>query len=174
VQLRRVHDWLWEIPREGACGCRGGSTRRHARPGGPCASPVANVAAPGIVGASLAMPDMHWGYGFPSAAWPPSTRSTARCRPGRGYDINCGVRLLSTRLPAAEVRPHLHDALARLFGDVPTGVGSSAAIPRLSGRELDAVLVQGARWAVDRASPRRPATSSTARRGRDRRADPAR
>src|SRR5512146_274282 len=69
---------------------------------------------------------------------------------GVGYDINCGVRLVATRVPADEIRPRVHAALARLFHDVPAGVGASAAIPRLSPRELDAVLTQGARWAVAR------------------------
>jgi tRNA-splicing ligase RtcB len=121
-------------------------------PEDPALRQVANVAwLPGIVGASLAMPDMHWGYGFPIGGVAAVDPEHGAVSPGGvGYDINCGVRLVSTRLPAQDVRPRLHEALAQLFRDVPTGVGSSAAIPRLSPRELDAVLVQGARWAFAR------------------------
>jgi tRNA-splicing ligase RtcB len=153
VQLRRIHDWLWEIPREGGMRVPGRVySDGMPDPEDPALRQVANVAwLPGIVGASLAMPDMHWGYGFPIGGVAAVDPEHGAVSPGGvGYDINCGVRLVSTRLPAQEVRPRLHEALAQLFRDVPTGVGSSAAIPRLSPRELDAVLVQGARWAFAR------------------------
>lgn len=153
MQLRRIHDWLWEIPREGGMRVPG---RVYADgmpdPEDPALRQVANVAwLPGIVGASLAMPDMHWGYGFPIGGVAAVDPDHGAVSPGGvGYDINCGVRLLSTRVPAGEVRPRLHEALAQLFRDVPTGVGASAAIPRLGARDLDAVLSQGARWAFGR------------------------
>ena len=153
MQLRRIHDWLWEIPREGGMRVPGRVySDGMPDPADPALRQVANVAwLPGIVGASLAMPDMHWGYGFPIGGVAAVDPEHGAVSPGGvGYDINCGVRLVSTRLPAQDVRPRLHEALAQLFRDVPTGVGSSAAIPRLSPRELDAVLVQGARWAFAR------------------------
>jgi tRNA-splicing ligase RtcB len=153
VLLHRIHDWLWEIPREGGMRVPGRVySDGMPDPEDPALRQVANVAwLPGIVGASLAMPDMHWGYGFPIGGVAAVDPEHGAVSPGGvGYDINCGVRLVSTRLPAQEVRPRLHEALAQLFRDVPTGVGSSAAIPRLSPRELDAVLVQGARWAFAR------------------------
>jgi tRNA-splicing ligase RtcB len=153
VQLRRIHDWLWEIPRAGGMRVPGRVySDGMPDPEDPALRQVANVAwLPGIVGASLAMPDMHWGYGFPIGGVAAVDPEHGAVSPGGvGYDINCGVRLVSTRLPAQDVRPRLHEALAQLFRDVPTGVGSSAAIPRLSPRELDAVLVQGARWAFAR------------------------
>ena len=153
MQLRRVHDWLWEIPREGGMRVPGRVySDGMPDPEDPALRQVANVAwLPGIVGASLAMPDMHWGYGFPIGGVAAVDPEEGAVSPGGvGYDINCGVRLLSTRVPADEVRPRLHETLAQLFRDVPTGVGASAAIPRLSGRDLDAVLAQGARWAFAR------------------------
>jgi tRNA-splicing ligase RtcB len=153
VRLRRIHDWLWEIPREGGMRVPGRVYADGAPdPDDAALRQVANVAfLPGIVGASLAMPDMHWGYGFPIGGVAAVDPEHGAVSPGGvGYDINCGVRLLSTRLAASDLRPRLHDVLARLFNDVPTGVGASAAIPRLSGRELAEVLVQGARWAVAR------------------------
>jgi len=153
VQLRRIHDWLWEIPHEGGMRVPGRVySDGMPDPEDPALRQVANVAwLPGIVGASLAMPDMHWGYGFPIGGVAAVDPADGAVSPGGvGYDINCGVRLVSTHLSAQDVRPRLHEALARLFRDVPTGVGSSNAIPRLSSRDLDAVLVQGARWAFAR------------------------
>ena len=153
MQLRRIHDWLWEIPREGGMRVPGRVySDGMPDPEDPALRQVANVAwLPGIVGASLAMPDMHWGYGFPIGGVAAVDPADGAVSPGGvGYDINCGVRLVSTHLSAQDVRPRLHEALARLFQDVPTGVGSSNAIPRLSSRDLDAVLVQGARWAFAR------------------------
>ena len=153
MQLRRIHDWLWEIPREGGMRVPGRVySDGMPDPEDPALRQVANVAwLPGIVGASLAMPDMHWGYGFPIGGVAAVDPEHGAVSPGGvGYDINCGVRLVSTQLSARDVRPRLHEALARLFRDVPTGVGSSDAIPRLSSRDLDAVLVQGARWAFAR------------------------
>ena len=153
MQLRRVHDWLWEIPREGGMRVPGRVySDGMPAPDDPALRQVANVAfLPGIVKASLAMPDMHWGYGFPIGGVAAVDPDEGAVSPGGvGYDINCGVRLVATRLSADEVRPRLHEVLAQLFRDVPTGVGSSAAIPRLSPRELDAVLAQGARWAFAR------------------------
>ncbi len=153
MQLRRIHDWLWEIPREGGMRVPGWVySDGMPAPDDPALRQVANVAfLPGIVKASLAMPDMHWGYGFPIGGVAAVDPDEGAVSPGGvGYDINCGVRLVATRLPAEELRPRLHDALAQLYRDVPTGVGSSAAIPRLSPRELDAVVTQGARWAFAR------------------------
>ena len=153
MRLRRIHDWLWEIPREGGMRVPGRVYSDGPPPADdPALQQVANVAwLPGIVGASLAMPDMHWGYGFPIGGVAAVDPEDGAVSPGGvGYDINCGVRLLSTRVPASEVRPRLHATLAQLFRDIPTGVGASAAIPRLGDAELAGVLRQGARWAVAR------------------------
>jgi tRNA-splicing ligase RtcB len=153
VKLRRIHDWLWEIPREGRMKVPG---RVYAdappSPDDPALRQVANVAhLPGIVKWSLAMPDIHWGYGFPIGGVAAVDPERGAVSPGGvGYDINCGVRVLTTRLEADELRPRLREVVARLFRDIPTGVGASAAIPRLSAAELDAVLATGARWAFRR------------------------
>src|SRR5690606_25656651 len=69
---------------------------------------------------------------------------------GVGYDINCGVRVVTTQLHAGEVRPHMPQIIDKLFAAVPTGVGASKAISRLDDRELKKVLAEGARWAADR------------------------
>ena len=153
MKLHRIHDWLWEIPREGGMKVPGRVySDGPPAPDDPALRQVANVAhLPGIVKWSLAMPDIHWGYGFPIGGVAAVDPERGAVSPGGvGYDINCGVRVITTRLDAGELRPRLRQAVARLFHDVPTGVGSSHAIPRLSEAELDAVLRKGARWAVGR------------------------
>jgi len=114
---------------------------------------VRNVAhLPGIVGYSLAMPDVHWGYGFPIggvAATDPEQGGVVSPG-GVGYDINCGIRLCPTRLTVDEVRPRIDKLVARLFSNIPCGVGSEGAIPSVSKKELQAVMRLGARWAIEK------------------------
>jgi tRNA-splicing ligase RtcB (3'-phosphate/5'-hydroxy nucleic acid ligase) len=153
MQLRRIEGDLWEIPREGRMKVPG---RVYSvgppKPDDPALEQVANVAhLPGILRYALAMPDIHWGYGFPIGGVAAVDAEHGAVSPGGvGYDINCGVRVLTTGLHADELRPKIHGVVAQLYRDIPTGVGSSAAIPRLTGDELDGVLADGARWAVQR------------------------
>jgi len=111
---------------------------------------VANVAhLPGIVKYSLAMPDMHWGYGFPIGGVAAFSLEDGVVSPGGvGYDINCGCRLLTTNLREEDVRDRLRDLTVGLFRDVPSGVGSRGPI-KLSLKEERRVLIDGARWAVE-------------------------
>jgi tRNA-splicing ligase RtcB len=110
---------------------------------------VANVAClPGLVGSSMAMPDIHYGYGFPIGGVAAMDVKEGVVSPGGvGYDINCGVRLLRTNLTLEEVEPRVKDIVNQLFVDVPSGVGSKGKV-RVNARELERVLVQGAQWAV--------------------------
>ncbi|MBI2833318.1 MAG: RtcB family protein [Acidobacteria bacterium] len=111
-----------------------------------------NVATlPGIERASYAMPDAHWGYGFPigGVAAFDADRGGVVSAGGVGFDISCGVRVLATGLTMQEVEPikkRLADELSR---SVPAGVGSVGRL-RLDAGEMDAMLTGGARWAVDR------------------------
>lgn len=111
-----------------------------------------NVAhLPGIVRASYAMPDAHWGYGFPIggvAAFDPDEGGVVSPG-GIGYDINCGVRVVRTDLTRDEVKPRIKELVNALFDNVPCGVGSSKAIRTLSESELREVCVKGARWPVE-------------------------
>jgi tRNA-splicing ligase RtcB len=111
---------------------------------------VANVAClPGIVGKSLAMPDIHLGYGFAIggvAAFDPEEGGVISPG-GVGYDINCGVRVLRTNLYKDEVRKKINDIVNELAREVPSGVGSTGVIT-LSEKEMDKVLTDGAGWAV--------------------------
>ena len=112
---------------------------------------VANVAfLPGIIGYSLAMPDIHWGYGFPIGGVAATSVKGGVVSPGGvGFDINCGVRLLRTNLTEEEVRPKIERLIAELFVSIPSGVGSAGKI-RVNVKELDQVLVRGSRWAVEK------------------------
>lgn len=112
---------------------------------------VANVAClPGIVGPSMAMPDIHWGYGFPIGGVAAFDARSGIISPGGvGYDINCGVRLLSVPLRAAEVLAKQVELADRLFDRVPSGVGASRSDLVLSDAELDRVLRGGASRAVE-------------------------
>jgi tRNA-splicing ligase RtcB len=113
---------------------------------------VANVAfLPGIVGASLAMPDIHWGYGFSIggvAATDPDEGGVISPG-GVGYDINCGVRLVRTALNANEVKNSISQLVSRLYSDVPSGIGSEGDV-KISYHEEQEVLIKGAAWAVSR------------------------
>ncbi|HLE96856.1 MAG TPA: RtcB family protein [Candidatus Thermoplasmatota archaeon] len=111
---------------------------------------VANVATlPGIVGESMAMPDIHWGYGFPIGGVAAFDAEEGVLSPGGvGFDINCGVRLIRTDLTLAEVRPKLRTLVDRLFERVPSGVGSKARV-RLTRKDTEEVFLRGAAWAVD-------------------------
>ncbi|MBI3991609.1 MAG: RtcB family protein, partial [Candidatus Omnitrophica bacterium] len=114
------------------------------------AEQVANVAfLPGIVNASMAMPDIHWGYGFPiGGVAATDVENGGVVSPGGvGFDINCGVRLLRTNFQYEEIKDKLKDLVYTLFSDVPCGVGSKGDI-RVSAREEKEILVKGSQWAV--------------------------
>ncbi len=109
-----------------------------------------NVATlPGIVGASLAMPDIHQGYGFPIGGVAATDYEDGVVSPGGvGFDINCGVRALATNLTEADARGKLRDLVNQVFRDVPCGAGSEGPL-KISDRQLDEVLTKGAGWAVE-------------------------
>ncbi len=114
---------------------------------------VANVATlPGIVEASYAMPDVHWGYGFPigGVAATDVERGGVVSPGGVGFDISCGVRLLLSDLDAGQLEPLLSPLMAALDHDVPRGLGRGAAWPLRSEAELEDVLTGGSRFAVER------------------------
>ncbi len=155
LEVRKVGEAVFEIPRQG-------SMRVPARVYATdvlmdqirkdkSLDQVANVACmPGILRHSLAMPDIHWGYGFPIggvAAF--DEEADGVVSPGGvGYDINCGVRLLRTRLTRKDVEPKLRPLLNELYRAVPTGVGEGGVT--LSAEGIREVSTKGARWALER------------------------
>ncbi|MFY9401987.1 MAG: RtcB family protein [Candidatus Omnitrophota bacterium] len=113
---------------------------------------VANVAfLPGVVKASLGMPDLHWGYGFAigGVAATDINNGGVISPGGVGFDINCGVRMLRTNLCLEDVGKRLKDLTYALFSGIPSGVGSEGDI-RVSSREVEEILVKGAGWAVSK------------------------
>src|ERR1051326_5293187 len=106
-----------------------------------------NVATlPGIAGSSLAMPDIHQGYGFPIGGVAAMDFADGVVSPGGvGFDINCGVRLVRTTLRAEEVRARLRALIDQVFRDVPCGTGGAGFI-KIGPRDLDGILAQGAGW----------------------------
>jgi tRNA-splicing ligase RtcB len=110
---------------------------------------LANVATmPGIIRNSLAMPDIHWGYGFPIGGVAAFSIEEGVISPGGvGFDINCGVRLLTTPLAQKDISGR-RDLIEELFRAVPTGVGGKSSL-RISQPDLERMMRKGARWAVD-------------------------
>ena len=152
--LQPIDPYRWEIPRSGAMRVPGrvyatSDLIDHIR-SERAVEQIRNVAElPGVVGASLAMPDVHWGYGFPIggvAAF--DVRDGVVSPGGVGYDINCGCRLMTTNLTRDEVEARVPDLVAFLFDRIPAGVGATGPL-RLSKAERRRVLGRGAAWAVE-------------------------
>jgi tRNA-splicing ligase RtcB len=111
---------------------------------------VANVASlPGIVGYSLAMPDIHWGYGFPVGGVAATRLEDGVISPGGiGFDINCGVRLLATDLLHGQVRGQVDKLADELFNNLPSGVGTDG-MRKLTQGEMHEVMLRGSAWAIE-------------------------
>jgi len=142
--------------------------------GDPSLQQLANVATlPGIQASAYAMPDIHFGYGFPVGGVAAFDLDEGVVSPGGiGYDINCGVRLIRTSLTAEEVRPRQRALLDALYRLVPSGVGSKGPVSLRPG-EVDEVLAGGARWAVEHGFGRSEDLSVQEEEGRMSQAQPA-
>ncbi len=178
--LEKIDDYRWQIPRSYKPGMRvpgiiyaDADMVKQIREE-QAAEQVANVAfLPGIVDYSLAMPDIHWGYGFPIGGVAAMRVDDGVVSPGGvGFDINCGVRLLRTNLMKDEVSPKMKPLMDALYSAVPSGVGSKGKI-RLKGGELNEVLRKGSRWAVEHGYGRADDLESTEENGEMAGADPA-
>jgi len=153
-RLKRISDDEWQLPKTGPMRVPGVIFADEAlirAMDDKVPEQVANVATlPGIVEASFAMPDAHWGYGFPIggvAAFDPDEGGVVSAG-GVGFDISCGVRTLLTGLTREQIEPVKRVLADTLFERIPAGLGSTGAL-RLSTTEMDAMLRGGARWAVD-------------------------
>ncbi len=153
IKLKKITDYLWEIPKSGKMRvpARIYATRQMIDAIRQDNAPVqcANVAhLPGIINYSLAMPDIHWGYGFPIGGVAAFDLNKGVISPGGvGYDINCGVRLMASRLSKQQVMPRIRELVMALFQHVPTGVGSKSKL-RISHDVEKKVVRSGAVWAV--------------------------
>ena len=153
--LRRRSEHEWEIPAQGTMRVPAviyASEALVRDMDNKVYEQAVNVAKlPGIVNASYAMPDAHWGYGFPIggvAAFDPDAGGVVSAG-GVGFDISCGVRCLHTGLVRADVMADQKTLADALYYRVPAGVGSTGLI-HLNAEEMDAMLTGGARWAVER------------------------
>jgi tRNA-splicing ligase RtcB len=156
--LEKIDDYRWKIPKTFMSGMRVPGIIytdenllkdiKHDK----APQQVANAAClPGIVKYSLAMPDMHWGYGLPiGGVVATDIEAGGVITPGGvGYDINCGVRLIRTNLTEKEVKPKLDSLINALFSKIPAGVGSKGDI-RVNDAEEKKIMIRGSRWAVEK------------------------
>jgi len=152
--LQKIDGNRWQLPTEAKSGMRVpgkiysseslfDSIEEHA------VTQVANTASlPGVVGAAMAMPDIHTGYGFPIGGVAAMELRTGVVSPGGvGYDINCGVRLMKTALLKSDVVPRIRDLTASLFSEIPSGLGAGGRV-KLSQTDEKRILKQGAAWSV--------------------------
>ncbi len=154
--MERIDEYRWRIPK-GEVPCMRTDAVIYAGEGmipqirsDNAPLQAANVAClPGIVGNSLAMPDIHWGYGFPIGGVAAVDADEGSISPGGiGFDINCGVRLIKTNLTVDDIGKKRKDLVAALFSNVPSGLGSKG-LTRLGQKELDDVLIAGSEWAIE-------------------------
>lgn len=156
-EFRQITPYIWELsqdydPRmQAPARIFGSSAIVDAAFGDRSVEQLVNVAMlPGIVKFAMAMPDVHQGYGFPIGGVAAFDYEDGIVSPGGvGYDINCGVRMLATKLEEAELSPHLETLATVLEKTCPSGVGQKGTL-RLSSKELDHVLTRGAGWARER------------------------
>ncbi len=156
-QLKQLDKFRWEIPKSTIPNMKTNAIvyatykMLQAISGDLSLTQTANVATlDGIVGPSLALPDIHQGYGFPIGGVAAFDLEKGIVSPGGvGFDINCGVRLLTTGLETEEVKPKLKEIIDKLFFAIPSGVGSKGQI-RISMEELDEVLKKGVLWALEK------------------------
>jgi tRNA-splicing ligase RtcB len=155
-RIRKIHDFLYEIPQTGKMRVPGHIYTSKEMldtiiSEDESIQQVINVASlPGIQKYSLAMPDIHWGYGFPIGGVAATDFHDGVISPGGvGYDINCGMRLATTGLTQSDIKPYLNKLVGNLFNSIPTGVGSEGAIRKLNEKEMNQVLTKGSRWAIE-------------------------
>ncbi len=154
-KLKKVNDYEFELPKDAKPGMRvparlflSERLLRDVEDG--AVEQIANVAfLPGIQKHAVALPDMHFGYGFPIGGVAALDYEEGGISPGGiGFDVNCGVRLLKSDLKEENVRPVLKQLLTEIFRNVPSGVGSEGKL-KVNRQQLREVLEAGARWAVE-------------------------
>ena len=179
AQINKIEDDLWEIPRDYRADMRvpariyADETLLHAALVDRSIEQLINTATlPGIVQYAIAMPDIHQGYGFPIGGVVATAMPNGVISPGGvGYDINCGVRVLASHAQVDEIKPFLADLATVLYRNCPAGVGAHGDI-KLTKAELDSVLNDGARWALEQGYARREDLEHTEEFGRIPDADP--
>ena len=155
IEVRKIDDYRWRIPQTGKMKTDGivyaDEKMMKSIEKDQSLIQVANVAClPGIVGSSLAMPDIHWGYGFPIGGVAAFDFIDGVVSPGGvGYDINCGVRLVLSQLSRSDIEDKIDVLVDTLFVNIPSGVGSHRKDLKLNREKEERVLKRGARWAIE-------------------------
>ena len=155
--LSKIEDYLWEIPKSFHKNMLVPARVLAHEPilddiiGDRSLVQLVNVASlPGIQGASWVMPDVHEGYGFPIGGVAATSYPDGAISPGGiGYDINCGVRLLTSTIMLEEVKDKIEALSKEMYAQIPSGMGKGGFL-HLTHKELEDVLSQGAKWAVDK------------------------
>ncbi len=154
-EMKKLEDWLYEIPKGFRPDMRvpariyaDRELLEAAMKDRSLEQLVNTTTLPGVVSYALAMPDIHQGYGFVIGGVAATRYPSGVISPGGvGYDINCGVRLLTSALEAEEVKPDMESLISVLYRNVPSGMGKKGGI-KLSARDMDEVLERGAVWAI--------------------------
>jgi len=152
MECKRIRDGVWEFQQEGMnVPARViASDKLYPTIEEGVFKQISNVARlPGVISPALVMPDGHFGYGFPIGGVAAFDMEEGVISPGGvGYDINCGVRLISTDITAEEIAPHIRPLTDDLFVRIPSGLGSKSKLS-VTNSELDEVCLAGASWAVE-------------------------
>jgi tRNA-splicing ligase RtcB len=180
TDFQRVDKYIWELPEDFRDDMRvparlfGDAELFDAAFGDRTVRQLANTATlPGIVKYAMALPDFHQGYGFPIGGVAAMKATSGVISPGGvGYDINCGVRLLGTRLEREEIAPYLEELTTALYRACPSGVGGKGRM-RVSERELDELVTQGGKWALKQGLAQQEDVDHTEERGCMAGADPS-
>ncbi len=177
-RLQKISDCIWQIPKSGQMRVPAfifADSRLLSDMDEKVYTQLTNVSClPGIVKGAMAMPDAHWGYGFPIggvAAFDPDQGGVISVG-GVGYDISCGVRCHRLDIKRERLLPKLSELIEELFRYIPAGVGSTGKI-KLTANKLDDVLIHGAHWAVDKGYGFREELEFIEEGGRVRDADPS-
>jgi len=155
LPIEKIDPYTWRLPKEGAMRVDGivfaSEKMMEQIREDMSLQQVRNVATlPGIVSHAFAMPDVHWGYGFPIGGVAAFDEKEGVVSPGGvGYDINCGVRLLKTGLSVEDIQSRLRELVLTLFHNIPTGVGAHHRDFRISREDQKAILKKGAAWAIE-------------------------
>src|SRR3982751_683167 len=156
IALERIDDYRYRIPRNEAAGMRtdvivyaSAALIEQIRRDQSLVQAMNVATLPGIVGPSLAMPDIHQGYGFPIGGVAATDIEEGVVSPGGvGFDINCGVRLGRSTLARADVKPRMKQLIDQVFRDVPCGTGTEGRV-KLKRGEINEVLKRGAGWMAE-------------------------
>ncbi|SHI98401.1 tRNA-splicing ligase RtcB [Arenibacter nanhaiticus] len=180
TDINKVTDYIWEIPKSFRPAMRVPARVLASEPllddimGDRSLVQLVNVASlPGIKGAALVMPDVHEGYGFPIGGVAATIFPDGAISPGGiGYDINCGVRLLTSNLKRDHIKDKTEALSKEMYAQIPSGMGKGGQI-RLSEQEMDQVLLKGAEWAIEKGYGKKEDLAYMESNGRLQDADPS-